>query len=118
MRDFIIIIIFFKDAPTITNTAGPSITVKQNHSLKLYCHADGNPQPVITWTLLDNNQAMDGEDERLKINSIQNSDSGVYLCTASNFLGNDSKNIVVDVLCKYDGHLREVDTLIGRFDHS
>ena len=52
---------------------------------------------------------MDGEEERLKINSVQKSHSGIYLCTASNFLGNDSKNIVVDVLCKYGGHLREVD---------
>ena len=65
--------------------------------LKLYCHADGNPQPVIAWTLLDNNQTMDGEEERLTLQRAQKSDSGIYVCTASNFLGNDSKTIAVDV---------------------
>ena len=33
--------------------------------------------------------------------NIQKSEAGVYLCTASNFLGNDSKTIAVDVWCEY-----------------
>ena len=35
------------------------------------------------------------------VQNTQKSQAGVYLCTASNFLGNDYKTIAVDVWCKY-----------------
>lgn len=34
--------------------------------------------------------------------NAQKSHAGVYLCTASNFLGNVSKTITVNVWCKYE----------------
>ncbi|XP_078379831.1 hemicentin-2-like isoform X2 [Oculina patagonica] len=87
-------------APTITNTAGPNVIVNEGGTLQLYCHGDGNPQPIITWKLLGTNQSLHGEDERLIMQNTQKSQAGVYLCTASNFLGNDSKTIAVEVWYK------------------
>ncbi|CAH3158834.1 unnamed protein product, partial [Pocillopora meandrina] len=83
--------------PTITDTAGPNVNVKEGYKLTLYCHGNGNPQPVFTWKLLGTNQTFSGGDERNIMLHAQKSHAGVYLCTASNFLGNVSKTITVNV---------------------
>lgn len=96
-----LVVYFSEDSPSITDAAGPRVAINEGATLKLYCLGDGNPQPVITWKLLGTNQTLQEEDERLMILNTQKSHAGVYLCTASNFLGNDSKTIAVDVWCEY-----------------
>lgn len=101
MKVFCCFFVLLRLSPTIANAAEPRVTISEGATLKLYCHGDGNPQPDITWKLLGSNQTLQGENERLMILNIQKSHTGVYHCTASNVLENDSKTVAVDVWCEH-----------------
>ena len=58
-------------------------------SLVLRCIASGNPQPTIAW--FKDGRRIPGESSPLLvIQEVEISDRGVYHCTATNTLGNDS----------------------------
>ena len=74
----------------------------------LSCDADGNPVPIISWTrdgTLVNTSgriSFSGDKRQLTITNVNRTDSGGYLCVASNKLGNDTSTVAtLDVLCKY-----------------
>ena len=76
-----------------------------NSTALLPCGANGHPSPQIEWqrggtsvgAVLPYNVLPNGT---LRIDDLEQADSGLYRCVASNVVGNDSKTIQLDVHCK------------------
>ena len=70
-----------------------SLTVTQNQTATFYCSADGNPKPSVSWSKTSGTGtvSMDGQDNKLLIKSAGYNDTGNYVCTASNVLGEVKK---------------------------
>ena len=65
------------------------------------CNATGNPQPQITWSKESEPNPLDSIDGALTMKNVNKSDSGVYLCSASNGIGSDTIALsTVIVNCK------------------
>ncbi|CAL8278928.1 unnamed protein product [Arctogadus glacialis] len=95
----------------------PRITYLNNQTaselqeqVTLTCEASGEPTPAITWSFgprvfTEREQSLDGNvvvrsDARvssLTIKYVQFNDAGQYLCTARNPIGQDSKNMYLEV---------------------
>ena len=72
------------DGPEITTKPSKSsVTLGEKNRVDFTCKADGNPAPNITWS---RDQTILGNGENLKLTAEQ-SQSGVYTCTASNGVG-------------------------------
>ncbi|GCB63164.1 hypothetical protein scyTo_0013161 [Scyliorhinus torazame] len=89
--------------PTIA-ASSPSLSVFINQVALLECEAQGIPKPTVTWRKNGNSLAADSSrfdflsEGSLRIRSVQASDSGRYLCTASNAVGTDHHRIELQVL--------------------
>ncbi|XP_038637840.1 LOW QUALITY PROTEIN: hemicentin-1-like [Scyliorhinus canicula] len=89
--------------PTIA-ASSPSLSVFINQVALLECEAQGIPKAAITWRKNGNLLAADSSrfdflpEGSLRIRSVQASDSGRYLCTASNAVGTDHHRIELQVL--------------------
>ncbi|XP_055948498.1 hemicentin-1-like isoform X2 [Argiope bruennichi] len=90
--------------PKIRN--GPiDYTGQMNKPMKIYCAADGNPKPVITWmkngqfidSFLDPNIQFEENKSVLVIRWTRTEDSGKYTCIASSTAGQDEQNFNVHV---------------------
>ena len=70
-----------------------SLTVTQYQTATFYCSADGNPKPSISWSKTSGTGQgnKDGQGNKLQIRSADYSDSGSYVCTATNVLGKAMK---------------------------
>ncbi|XP_020623007.1 hemicentin-2-like [Orbicella faveolata] len=69
-----------------------SLTVTQNQIATFYCSADGNPKPSVSWSRTTTGLVnTDGQGSKLEIKSAVYSDSGSYVCTATNILGEARK---------------------------
>ncbi|XP_022809630.1 fibroblast growth factor receptor 3-like [Stylophora pistillata] len=68
-------------APTITNISGGQ-TVNKGKEVSLFCMAEGNPAPTITWTKVADNSTVNFP---LIIRGSR--DEGLYRCTAENRVG-------------------------------
>ena len=85
----------FKDKSRITNISGEQI-VKKGDEVNLFCLAEGNPAPTITWTKVADNSRVNFP---LTIRGSQ--DEGLYKCTATNGVGNPAIKVVnMTVHCK------------------
>jgi len=76
-------------APTVAVTP-VKLTVNESGSALVQCSVSGNPEPAITWSKLDNqSEISQSADSRgkLVLQNVTGSDSGVYKCSARNFLG-------------------------------
>ena len=79
-------------------------TITEKDNLKVICNAThGNPE---TTTFFWTGQGLRQNGTTLQIPNIQRNMSGIYSCTAGNTYkskekGNDTKIMVVNVLCKY-----------------
>ena len=70
------------------------MTVNQSESVNLTCSADGNRKPDITWS-------KDGNIINSSFTVRGKSDEGIYVCNASNGIGNASiKSVFITVECK------------------
>ena len=69
-------------------------TVSKNQTAIFYCSASGNPRPVVTWGKVNESLGetiLSTDDGKLEIPSSSYNDTGNYICTAVNALGQDQK---------------------------
>ena len=95
-----------------------STIVREGNTITITCEALGYPPPTIVWsrtngTLSDRVSVSDsvsvpigyGNVTRVSVNlTITNSsreDTGVYMCSANNSVGSDTKSINITVQCKF-----------------
>uniref|UniRef100_A0A3Q2YR82 Hemicentin 1 n=1 Tax=Hippocampus comes TaxID=109280 RepID=A0A3Q2YR82_HIPCM len=89
------------NAPTIKD--GPqTVAVRINEPVVLECVVSGVPAPQVTWrkhgtTLAGNNSYTFMEDGSLHIHSAQVTDTGRYLCMATNPAGTQRKRVDLEV---------------------
>ncbi|KAJ8037722.1 Hemicentin-1 [Holothuria leucospilota] len=77
-------------------------TVELGNRLTFACEADGVPSPVITWSKqsdgsLPSSRTSEPAPGWLRIDQVEASDSGVYICTASNGLSTSSRSVHLTV---------------------
>ena len=89
-----------------------SLTVTQYQTATFYCSADGNPKPSVSWSKTSGTGEgnKDGQGNKLQIRSADYSDSGNYVCTATNVLGKAMK--VVKLLV--EGMILVKEFFLGR----
>ena len=75
----------------IVSPASPTVT--QYQTATFYCSADGNPKPSVSWskTSVTGQVNKDVQGNKLQIKSAGYNDSGSYVCTATNILGQAKK---------------------------
>ena len=81
---------------TPTVTVSPALlTVIRNQSAKFYCSADGNPKPKVSWSRINGAGLpnLDSPNYMLYISKATFNDSGNYVCTAKNILGQVKKDV-------------------------
>ena len=82
---------FSSEPPSIVNSSGTPV-VFTGDSLALECTARGYPQPVIRWY---KNGSLVHENTSLEFSSLNEFDTGVYQCNASNIAGSDTYEVEV-----------------------
>ncbi|GAB1601970.1 neural cell adhesion molecule 2-like isoform X5 [Argonauta hians] len=88
--------------PKISNPPAVSPPV-EGSDFKLRCEATGDPSPTYSW--LKDNKVLTGQrfhidtiTGELKVDKVKKSDSGKYMCVASNSGGNDTATAEVTIL--------------------
>ena len=81
-------------APEVT-VSPASLTVTQYQTATFYCSADGNPKPSVSWSKTSGTGQgnKEGLGNKLQIKSAGYNDSGSYVCTATNVLGQVKKAV-------------------------
>ena len=79
-------------------------TVEENTTVMFSCLFEGNPAPTVTWSL--NGKILQTTERsttksRFIIYSARCNNTGKYICTANNIIGNSSKQQMLYVTCKY-----------------
>lgn len=78
--------------------------VKVGENAVLSCAAEGNPQPVLSWTKDENPLKYSNrihlatDNKTLNIDFVKDSDSGLYACVAGNVFGVDEATAQLDVI--------------------
>ncbi|XP_020623009.1 opioid-binding protein/cell adhesion molecule homolog isoform X1 [Orbicella faveolata] len=69
------------------------LTVTQNQTATFYCSAYGNPKPEVSWSKTSGTGLVntEGQGNKVQIKSANYNDSGSYVCTATNVLGQAKK---------------------------
>ncbi|XP_048588277.1 hemicentin-2 isoform X2 [Nematostella vectensis] len=67
----------------------PNITTNETDTIVLHCNATGNPPPRISWSISEQSGQRQLTGEKVIIQNILRSNTGIYRCTASNGVGND-----------------------------
>jgi len=84
----------------VTSHPGDNLTVKKDSSLKLSCNASGFPSPILSWQrkhqMLPSGEKS-AESSILMFPSVSRSDTGTYICTADNGVGNP---VTIDINLK------------------
>ncbi|XP_051950032.1 hemicentin-1 [Xyrauchen texanus] len=75
--------------------APTSLKALIGQTVVLPCVVQGEPTPQIDWL---HNGLLVSNEQMLKIQAVQHSDSGSYSCVARNSAGEDTKEIVLEVL--------------------
>ena len=87
-----------------------SLTVTQNQTATFYCSAGGNPKPSVSWSKISGTGLVitDGQDNKLQIKSAGHNDTGSYVCSAANVLGEVKKVVKLFVEGKMFGKINNV----------
>ncbi|XP_029022257.1 leucine-rich repeat and immunoglobulin-like domain-containing nogo receptor-interacting protein 1 [Betta splendens] len=89
--------------PRILDKKPEVVKVDQGHTVVLYCGAEGDPAPSITWLnpqltpLSPTGRIRALSNGSLEVRYAQPQDGGAYLCVASNAAGNDSQAVGLHV---------------------
>lgn len=65
----------------------------------MLCRADGLPKPHVIWRKKGSSEVL-GIGEQFHVFNAQNIDNGLYSCAASNYLGEDTKEVTLNVQSK------------------
>ena len=104
-------------SPNITiPVEGQEFTITEGSNRSITCTATGYPQPTVVWQNIgSNDRLMSGTpmisptgvgnvtsvSVELMVTGIMRRDSGMYTCSASNFISSDTTNITITVHCKW-----------------
>ncbi|GLH06652.1 Obscurin [Gryllus bimaculatus] len=81
--------------PLITAELPKTHIVRKGYYFNMPCHAEGDPNPTITW-LKDGKPIPSLEDRNLlELHDIKEDDAGIYTCVAENYEGTDEKNMQI-----------------------
>lgn len=89
--------------PRVRKPKPKEVRVDQGHTVTLYCTAEGDPLPSVTWLdpklrpLSPIGRLRSLPNGSLEVRYAQPQDSGMYLCVASNAAGNDSFRVSLNV---------------------
>ena len=106
---------FFRlDPPELTSNPAVRVTVNKYDILRLSCIATGNELPWFKWykngflllsgvtfTNTDKQPDSTSTTSSLKVTRVDTSHAGVYLCQATNTLGEARSVTKVDVVCEF-----------------
>ena len=84
--------------PTVTFKRCPT-PVTEGHNATLYCNATGYPVPNFAWINASSGN-IESPTKTLVITAITRSQRGIYICHASNEIGNGTQTCEIDVYCK------------------
>ena len=79
-------------------------TVDENTTIMFSCLLEGNPAPIVTWSLNGKIlQTTEGSTTKSSfiVDSARCNTTGRYICTASNVIGKSTKQLMLYVTCKY-----------------
>lgn len=82
--------------PAEVSTSQSNISAIVGESCVLQCAASGKPEPEIYWTK-GLQKIMPNVGSNLKLQSVTETDSGVYICHAVNSAGEGSVSVTVDI---------------------
>lgn len=99
---------FLSPVPPIFPDGNPvnpmMMSINEDDSTQLGCHASGYPPPTIRWykdgRLVTHNEpgvAVSNSGEVLRINRVNRIHAGQFTCVASSIVGNISKSYVLNV---------------------
>ena len=102
--------------PNITTPVeGQEFTITEGSNGSITCTATGYPRPTVVWQNIDSNDRLMSGTPMISPTSVGNVtsvsvelmvtgamrvDTGMYTCSASNFLGNNATRIIITVQCK------------------
>lgn len=84
-----LLIVFISESPSIANKTDPP-TVFTGDSFILNCSANGYPTPVVRWF---KDGSLIYQNTSLAFPSLNQSDTGLYMCNASNIAGSDTYEV-------------------------
>ena len=84
-----LLIVFISEPPSIANKTAPP-TVFTGDSFILNCSANGYPAPVVRWF---KDGSLIFQNTSLAFPSLNQSDTGLYMCNASNIAGSDTYEV-------------------------
>ena len=88
--------------PVQFTTLPKNLTVNETNVIVVSCDASGFPKPYFTWT--KDGQVL-SQLKKLNIQRSNRSNAGIYVCTASNGVGQDkTAKAYVTVQCKFVSH--------------
>uniref|UniRef100_A0A8C1I726 Heparan sulfate proteoglycan 2 n=1 Tax=Cyprinus carpio TaxID=7962 RepID=A0A8C1I726_CYPCA len=78
-------------------------TVMVGSSVEFECHAIGDPEPTVRWSKVGGSLPVHVEinGNILRIDHVVESDSGQYRCTATNNVGSEYNQVVLNIQCEY-----------------
>lgn len=88
--------------PKVEAVSPPEHHVRKGDNVQLECKAEGNPQPVISWSRLEGrlpSGAQHEEGESMTLADVDRHVEGTYTCTADNGIGEPataSMSVIVD----------------------
>jgi len=115
-RESLPAVVAIREKPVITNRPN-DITVMQNANVILQCQATGDPAPVIMWRKREGQIPAERSrllsDHSLRIENVQVSDDGIYVCQMENPFGSEEAEARLSVHSKPTFEVRPTDKVVG-----
>ena len=98
-NDVVVIFLYFFAIvrPTITSKSKGKVTVVKGNVLYLFCEAEGNPKPLVTWRKSGRVLQSCISKTELIIQDVSENDAGIYECEVSNSVGTLTYTVEVTI---------------------